>query len=58
MKWLRRVFRRSKQEEELEKELSFHLDQHTGALISQGNSPEEARRQARLALGGPISNGV
>ena len=53
MKWLRSVFRRRKQEEELEKELSFHLDQHTNDLISQGNSPEEARRQARLALGGP-----
>jgi putative ABC transport system permease protein len=53
MKWLRRLFRRRKQEEELEKELSFHLDLHTGDLISQGNSPEEARRQARLALGGP-----
>jgi putative ABC transport system permease protein len=33
--------------------LSFHLDLHTDDLISQGNSPEEARRQARLALGGP-----
>jgi len=53
MKWLRRLFRRRKQEEELEKELSFHLDQHTNDLISQGRSPEEARRQARLALGGP-----
>jgi predicted permease len=53
MKWLRRVFRRSKQEEELEKELSFHLDQHTNDLIAQGHGPEEARRQARLALGGP-----
>src|SRR5262245_66566213 len=53
MKWLRRLFRRRKQEEELEKELSFHLDQHTNDLISQGCSPEEAHRQARLALGGP-----
>src|SRR5262245_17205539 len=53
MKWLRRLFRRRKQEEELEKELSFHLDLHTSDLIAQGKTSEEARRQARLALGGP-----
>jgi predicted permease len=48
-----RLFHGSKNEEELEKELSFHLDLHTSDLIAQGYSPEEARRQARLALGGP-----
>src|SRR5215475_7031371 len=53
MKWLRRLFRRRKQEEELEKELSFHLDLRTSDLIVQGKSPEDAQRQARLALGGP-----
>jgi putative ABC transport system permease protein len=53
MMWLHRLFRRRKQEEELEKEVRFHLDQHTNDLIAQGHSPEEARRQARLALGGP-----
>jgi hypothetical protein len=40
-------------EEQLEKELRFHLEQHTDELIAQGRSPDEARRQARLALGGP-----
>src|SRR5919205_301496 len=39
--------------EELEKELRFHLDLHASELVAQGYSPEEARRQARLALGGP-----
>ena len=53
MAWWRRLLRRSKCEEELEKELSFHLDQHTSDLVAQGHSPEEARRRARLALGGP-----
>jgi predicted permease len=53
MTWLRRLFRRSKCEEELEKELRFHLEQHTSDLIAEGYSPEEARRRARLALGGP-----
>jgi putative ABC transport system permease protein len=40
-------------EEDLEKELRFHLDQHTADLIAQGLDPGEARRQARLAMGGP-----
>ena len=53
MKWWQRLFRRRKLDEELEKELSFHLDQHTSDLIEQGYSPEEARRRARIALGGP-----
>ncbi|MCI0665300.1 MAG: ABC transporter permease [Acidobacteria bacterium] len=53
MTWWHRLFRRKKTEAELEKELSFHLDQHTSDLIARGLSPEEARRQARLALGGP-----
>src|SRR5919112_6636113 len=53
MTWWHRLFRRRKLDEELEKELSFHLDQHTSDLIEQGYSPEEARRRARLALGGP-----
>ena len=53
MTWWHRLFHRRRNEEELEKELSFHLDQHTSDLIAQGYSPEEARRQSRLALGGP-----
>src|SRR5918912_902168 len=53
MTWWHRLFRRRKYEAELEKELRFHLDQHRSELIAQGYSPEEARRQARLALGGP-----
>lgn len=47
-----RLFQRRKCEEELEKELRFHLDLHTSDLVAQGYSPEEARRQATLALGG------
>jgi predicted permease len=53
MTWWHRLFHSRKNEEALEKELSFHLDQHTSDLIAQGYSPDEARRQARLALGGP-----
>jgi putative ABC transport system permease protein len=53
MTWWQRLWRRKKMEEELEKELRFHLDQHTADLIGQGLDPEEARRRASLALGGP-----
>lgn len=53
MKWWHRLFKRSKMEAELERELRFHLDQHEADLIAQGYGPGEARRQARLALGGP-----
>src|SRR5215510_11170600 len=52
MTWWRRLWLRKKMEEELEKELRFHLDQHTADLIAQGLDPEEARRRARLSLGG------
>src|SRR5215467_13788370 len=48
-----RLWRRKKMEEELEKELRFHLEQYTSDLIAQDLDPEEARRRARLALGGP-----
>jgi predicted permease len=53
MNWWHRMWRRKRMEEQLEKELRFHLDQHAADLIAQGLDPEEARRQARIALGGP-----
>jgi hypothetical protein len=53
MTWWRRLWIRKNMEVELKKELRFHLDQHTADLIAQGLDPEEARRRARLALGGP-----
>jgi putative ABC transport system permease protein len=53
MTWWQRLWRRNKLEEQLERELRFHLDQHANDLMARGCDPEEARRQARLALGGP-----
>jgi putative ABC transport system permease protein len=53
MNWWQRLWRRAQLEEQLEKELRFHLDQHAADLIARGLHPAEARRQARLALGGP-----
>src|SRR5258706_15318162 len=49
----KRLWRRKQMEEQLEKELRFHIDQHATDLITRGIDPEEARRQARLTLGGP-----
>ena len=40
-------------EERLDKELRFHMDQHIAALIAKGHDPAEARRLARIELGGP-----
>jgi predicted permease len=53
MTWWKRLSRRKQMEVQLEKELSFHLEQHTSQLVARGIAPGEARRQARLALGGP-----
>jgi predicted permease len=53
MTWWKRLWRRRQMEEQLEKELGFHLEQHTAELIVRGHASDEARRQARLALGGP-----
>src|SRR5437870_3658374 len=53
MTWWQRLWRRRKMEDQLEKELRFHLDLHASELIARGYDPQEARRQARFALGGP-----
>jgi predicted permease len=53
MNWWKRLWRRRQMEAQLEKELSFHLEQHTSQLVARGLTPDQARRQARLALGGP-----
>jgi predicted permease len=53
MTWLHRLWRKGQMEEQLEKELRFHIDQHAADLIAHGHNPDEAQRQARLTLGGP-----
>jgi predicted permease len=52
MNWLARVFRRRSLERDLERELDFHLDELSRDLVRSGLSPEEARRRARIELGG------
>ncbi len=52
MSWWQRLFRRKTMEERLEKELRYHLERHEAELIERGVDPGEAKRQARLAIGG------
>ena len=52
MTWWHRLLHRSRMEQQLGKELRFHLDQHIADLTARGITPGEARRQARLAIGG------
>src|SRR5262245_22274226 len=49
---LRSLFRRARVEDELAAELQFHVDRLVEAGVGRGLSPEEANRQARLAIGG------
>src|SRR5580658_1381752 len=53
MSWWQRLWRRNQMEEQLDKEMGFHLEQHMADLIARGHDPAEARRLARVALGGP-----
>src|SRR5262245_66552786 len=48
---LRALFRRDRLERELDQEMRFHLDQQIESYVSQGLTPEEARRRARLDFG-------
>jgi predicted permease len=53
MTWWHRLWRRRQLEEQLDKELRFHIEQHVSDLVARGYDLREARRQARLSLGGP-----
>ena len=49
---LRALFRRAQADQDLNDELRDHLERKTEEYIVQGMTPDEARRQARLELGG------
>jgi len=53
MNWWQRLSRRRQMEEELDNEVQFHVEQHAADLMAHGIDPENARRQARLVIGGP-----
>ena len=44
--------KRPNRDDQLDRELQFHIDQHAAELMRRGIAPEEARRQARLEIGG------
>jgi putative ABC transport system permease protein len=52
MTLLRRNIGRRVQDESIDREIGFHLETQADAYVSQGMSPEEARRRARLEFGG------
>jgi len=61
MLWLRRMFRRSRAESDLDKELRFHVEQQIVDSIAEGMSAEEARRHAQQrfsSFGIVLSNDV
>ena len=52
MKKLLNWFRRKSLESGLQRELDYHLERRISDFERSGLSPQEARRQARLELGG------
>jgi predicted permease len=52
MNWWQRLFRSRQLEQELDKELQFHVDRQTADNRSAGMSEQDARRTTRLAFGG------
>src|SRR6266513_2584784 len=49
---LRSLFRWAPADQEVDDELSDHLERKTEEYVAKGMAPEEARRRARLDLGG------
>jgi putative ABC transport system permease protein len=51
MPWWKNPFR-TRNDEDYDKEIAFHIDELTRAKVSRGMNPAEARRQAILEFGG------
>src|ERR1700746_1693424 len=49
---LRSLFRWAQTDQEVDDELRDHLERKTEEYVAKGMAPEEARRRARLDLGG------
>ncbi len=54
--WLRSAFRRKRLEDDIDAEVSFHLEARAADLERAGLDPHEAMRQARLEFGGIASH--
>ena len=53
MNWWLRLLKRRQMETALESEIQFHIDLHVAAKMEAGMTDGQARRDARLELGGP-----
>lgn len=53
--WVRAVARRREVEGEMEAEIAAHLEMLAADLVRLGQTPAEARRNARVALGSPVA---
>ncbi|HEY1646657.1 MAG TPA: ABC transporter permease [Terracidiphilus sp.] len=51
MDWKPNLFRRRKLYDDLSEEIRLHIEERAEQLMSEGLSPEQARRDARLAFG-------
>ena len=51
MNWISDSFRSGKHCDDLSEEIRLHIEERVESLISEGLSPEEARRQACVAFG-------
>jgi putative ABC transport system permease protein len=52
MNWFDRLLRRREIDEELEREIRFHIEELRQEYLAKGMTPEEAHRQAMLEFGG------
>ena len=52
MSWWSRLWHRRRVEDQLRRELDFHVHEYADDLIARGVDPVEARRRARLEFGG------
>ncbi|MGB6668260.1 MAG: permease prefix domain 1-containing protein, partial [Candidatus Acidiferrum sp.] len=52
MRWLTRLFRKTRSEQQLDAELRFHIERQVADYVATGMPPDEARRRARLDFGG------
>ena len=48
------MFRRRRAEDDLDKEIQFHVDQSVRDLVATGLDVDEARRRTRLEFGGTL----
>jgi predicted permease len=53
MNWIPNIFRRGKLYDDLSEEMRLHIEERVEQLMSEGLSPQEARRRARIAFGNP-----